>query len=92
VLIATYRQGLKENVMALDPGLLEILACPDDKGPLRYLPDEDILYNPRLGRSYPIRDGIPVLLISESTDLDEDEKTRIDEITDDGSQSSSPEG
>ena len=78
--------------MALDPGLLEILACPDDKGPLRYLPDEDILYNQRLGRSYPIRDGIPVLLISESTDLDEDEKKRIDEITDDGSQSSSPEG
>ena len=39
--------------MALDPGLLEILACPDDKGPLRYLPDEGILYNPRLGRSSP---------------------------------------
>tara|TARA_B110000263_G_C15302222_1_gene508577 strand:- start:70 stop:306 length:237 start_codon:yes stop_codon:yes gene_type:complete len=78
--------------MALDPGLLEILACPDDKGPLHYLPEEDILYNPRLGRSYPIRDGIPVLLISESTDLDEDEKKRVDEIIADGSQSSSPEG
>ncbi|MBK02314.1 MAG: Trm112 family protein [Actinomycetota bacterium] len=77
--------------MALDPGLLEILACPDDKGPLRYLPDEDILYNPRLGRTYPIQEGIPVLLISESTDLDESERRRLDEITTDGSQSSSPE-
>ena len=56
--------------MALDPGLLEILACPEDKGPLRYLAEEDILYNPRQGRSYPIRDGIPVLLISESTLVD----------------------
>ena len=60
--------------MALDPGLLEILACPDDKGPLRYLPDEGILYNPRLGRSYPIREGIPVLLISESTAVTDAER------------------
>ncbi len=34
--------------MALDPMLLEILACPDDKGPLLYFEDEDALYNPRL--------------------------------------------
>ena len=48
--------------MALDPGLLEILACPDDKGPLRYFAAENILYNPRQGITYPIKDGIPVLL------------------------------
>ena len=66
--------------MVLDPGLLEILACPEDKGPLRYLAEEDILYNPRQGRSYPIRDGIPVLLISESTLGGEDEKTRLDAL------------
>ncbi len=34
--------------MALDAQLLEILACPDDKGPLLYFEDEDTLYNPRL--------------------------------------------
>ena len=34
--------------MALDPQLLEILACPEDKGPLLYFEDEDALYNPRL--------------------------------------------
>ena len=34
--------------MALDAALLEILACPEDKGPLYYLADEDVLYNPRL--------------------------------------------
>ena len=77
--------------MALDPELLEILACPDDKGTLRYLPDQDILYNPRLGRSYPIRDGIPVLLISESTDLDESERDRLNQLRGDDSQTSDPE-
>ena len=38
--------------MALDTQLLEILACPEDKGPLLYFPDEDTLYNPRLKRRY----------------------------------------
>jgi uncharacterized protein len=53
--------------MALDPMLLEILACPEDKGPLYYLADEDSLYNPRLKRRYAIRDDIPVMLIDEAT-------------------------
>ena len=66
--------------MALDPGLLEILACPDDKGPLRYFPDENILYNPRQGRTYPVQQGIPVLLISESTLVDENEQQRLDAL------------
>ena len=34
--------------MALDPRLLAVLACPEDKGPLYYLGDDDGLYNPRL--------------------------------------------
>ena len=36
--------------MALSPVLLEVLACPEDKGPLYYLEDENALYNPRLTR------------------------------------------
>ena len=36
--------------MALDAQLLDILACPEDKGPLLYFEDEDFLYNPRLQR------------------------------------------
>ncbi|MCB0990277.1 MAG: Trm112 family protein, partial [Acidimicrobiales bacterium] len=49
--------------MALDPRLLEILACPEDKGPLLYFEDEAILFNPRLSRTYEIRDDIPVMLV-----------------------------
>jgi uncharacterized protein len=63
--------------MALDPQLLEILACPDDKGPLYYLADEDALYNPRLQRRYAIRDDIPIMLIDEAETVDQAEHDRI---------------
>jgi len=66
--------------MALDPQLLAILACPQDKGPLYYLDAEDVLYNPRLRRAYPVRDGIPVMLVDEATELDGDAAAAYDEI------------
>ena len=47
--------------MALDPQLLDILACPEDKGPLLYFESEDSLYNPRLKRRYAIKDDIPIM-------------------------------
>ena len=53
--------------MALDPKLLEILACPEDKGPLLYFEDESALYNPRLHRRYAVRDDIPIMLIDDAT-------------------------
>lgn len=52
--------------MTLDPKLLEVLACPKDKGPLTYLEDEQLLVNERLNLAYRIDDGIPVLLIDEA--------------------------
>lgn len=63
--------------MSLDPLLLEVLACPEDKGPLLYFEDEDRLYNPRLHRSYPVRDGIPVMLVDEAETVSEDEHRRL---------------
>ncbi len=63
--------------MTLDPRLLEILACPDDKGPLYYLDDEQALYNPRLKRRYDIRDDIPIMLIDEASSVDDEEHERI---------------
>jgi len=55
----------------LDPQLMDILACPtDDHAPLRTGtpadPDADVLTCTSCGRSYPVRDGIPVLLIDEA--------------------------
>ena len=63
--------------MALSPDLLAILACPEDKGPLYHLEDEGVLYNPRLTRSYAVRDGIPVMLIDEATTVAADEHDRL---------------
>lgn len=54
--------------MSLDPTLLEILACPRDRGPLEHLEDEQVLVNPRLGIAYRIDDGVPVLLSDEAVD------------------------
>jgi uncharacterized protein YbaR (Trm112 family) len=64
--------------MALDPLLLEILACPEDKGPLLYFDDEATLYNPRLRRRYRILDGIPVLLVEEAETVTEQEHGRLE--------------
>ena len=63
--------------MALDSKLLEILACPEDKGPLLYFPDEAALYNPRLKRRYDVKDDIPIMLIDEATTVDDGEHERI---------------
>jgi uncharacterized protein YbaR (Trm112 family) len=65
--------------MVLDPKLLEILACPEDKGPLLYFEDEESLYNPRLKRRYAIRDGIPIMLIDEAETVSDDEDHRLQE-------------
>jgi uncharacterized protein YbaR (Trm112 family) len=64
--------------MALDPKLLEILACPEDKGPLLYFADEEALYNPRLQRRYRVLDGdIPDLLIDDAETVDDAEHERL---------------
>jgi uncharacterized protein len=63
----------------LDDSLLSILVCPADRGPLVLVSDENgaLLYNPRLRRAYRVEDGIPVLLVDEARDVDDDEHARL---------------
>ena len=61
----------------IDDSLLSILVCPADRGPLVLVSEEQLLYNPRLHRAYRIEDGIPVLLIDEARDVDDDEHARL---------------
>ncbi len=63
--------------MALDSQLFEILACPEDKGPLLYFEAEGALYNPRLKRRYTIRDDIPIMLIDEAETVSDSEHERL---------------
>lgn len=49
----------------VSPELLSILVCPEDRGPLTLANDGKWLVNPRNGYRYPIRKGIPVMLIEE---------------------------
>ncbi|HEX9463187.1 MAG TPA: Trm112 family protein [Alphaproteobacteria bacterium] len=57
--------------MGVDPKLLEILVCPLTKGPLRYDEARQELVSEQAGLAYPIRDGIPIMLIDEARKLDE---------------------
>jgi len=61
----------------LDQLLIEVLACPIDKGPLLWFEDEDLLYNSRLRRAYRVRNGIPVMLVDESLEIDDSEHERL---------------
>ncbi len=55
----------------IDPKLLEILVCPLTKGPLRYDAEAQELISDQAGLAFPIRDGIPIMLLDEARPLDE---------------------
>ena len=50
----------------VDPKLLEILVCPLTKGALRYDAESQELISDKAGLAYPIRDGIPIMLVDEA--------------------------
>ncbi len=54
----------------IDPKLLEILVCPVTKGPLHYDREAQELVSRQAGVAFPIRDGIPIMLIDEARSLD----------------------
>ena len=52
----------------LDPGLLEIMACPDCKAPIVQQGAWLVCQSASCQKRYPIRDGIPVMLVEEAVD------------------------
>jgi len=54
----------------LDPALLQILVCPLTKGTLRYDRQAQELISDKAGLAYPIRDGIPIMLVEEARQFD----------------------
>jgi uncharacterized protein len=62
-----------EGLSEVDPKLLEILVCPLTKGPLRYDREAQELVSEEARLAYPIRDGIPIMLVDEARPLRDDE-------------------
>ena len=54
----------------VDPKLLEILVCPLTKGPLEYDRENQELISRQAKLAYPIRDGIPIMLVDEARELE----------------------
>ena len=55
----------------IDPKLLEILVCPVTKEPLDYDSSNQELISKKAGLAFPIRDGIPIMLIDEARSLND---------------------
>jgi hypothetical protein len=62
---------MSEPNRKVDPKLLEILVCPLTKGPLRYDAEAQELISDKAQLAYPIRDGIPIMLVEEARTLDD---------------------
>lgn len=57
----------------VDPKLLEVLVCPQSRTPLRYDRERQELISERARLAYPVRDGVPIMLIDEARELGADE-------------------
>ncbi len=55
--------------MDIDPKLLEVLVCPLTKSPLRYDRAAKELVSDQAKLAYPVRDGIPVMLVDEARQI-----------------------
>jgi uncharacterized protein YbaR (Trm112 family) len=70
----TEEMNQSKDASEIDPKLLEILVCPLTKGPLRYDRAAQELVSEQAGLAYPIRDGIPIMLIDEARPLSDGER------------------
>ncbi|MDP9810522.1 uncharacterized protein YbaR (Trm112 family) [Rhizobium tibeticum] len=62
---------MDEKLSRVDPKLLELLVCPLTKGRLSYDREHNELVSEKARLAYPIRDGIPIMLVSEARGLDD---------------------
>ena len=63
---------MNKGKSGVDPKLLELLVCPLTKGTLRYDAGRDELISDQARLAYPIRDGVPIMLVDEARSLDEE--------------------
>ncbi len=63
--------------MALDDELLDILVCPQCKGSLLYLEEDELLFCEECNLKYNIEEDIPVMLVEEADEVDEEERAEL---------------
>jgi uncharacterized protein YbaR (Trm112 family) len=56
-----------------DPKLLEVLVCPQSRGPLRYDREKSEMISVQARLAFPVREGVPILLIDQARDLGPEE-------------------
>ncbi|MCJ7994499.1 Trm112 family protein [Rhizobium cremeum] len=61
---------MENRMSTVDPKLLELLVCPLTQGGLTFAREKGELVSERAGLAYPIRDGIPIMLVSEARKLE----------------------
>ncbi len=61
----------------IDPRLLEILVCPQSAGPLVYDRAHAELLSKKAGLAYPIRDGVPIMLVEEARTLSDSDIDKL---------------
>jgi uncharacterized protein YbaR (Trm112 family) len=54
------------TVDSFDPKMLEALVCPETRNPLKYDAEKQELISENAGLAFPIRGGIPVMLVDEA--------------------------
>jgi uncharacterized protein YbaR (Trm112 family) len=62
---------MDEKLSRVDPKLLELLVCPLTKGRLSYNRELNELVSEKARLAYPIRDGIPIMLVSEAREIED---------------------
>ena len=70
----TDQNGNYAAPLGIDPVLLEVLVCPVTHGPLDYDRARGELVSYQLGRAFPVRAGVPIMLLDESRELSEAER------------------
>ncbi len=66
------RRGGPAAPPPFDSALLDILVCPLTHGPLEWDPERSELISRKAGLAYPVRDGVPIMLVDEARRLDEE--------------------
>lgn len=63
---------MKTSSTSINPKMLELMVCPLTKGPLFYCPKRQALVSPKAKLAYPVRNGIPVMIVDEAQTLEEE--------------------